>query len=136
MFDESTERSLRDRLSLAVQEEAEKDDDWPSGVVSNFKVTPASFDRVKVQLVALRLMEKSDRRKGVNDRNTYWRLTPYGETYTMSLLAVRRGERASAGPSSPDISKADGESGGSSLGGDGTVHADAIAEQAPVTDDE
>lgn len=110
MFDESRERSLRERLSVAVREEAEQDNDWPSGVVSYFHVTPPSFDRVKVQLVALRLMEKSDRRKGVNDQNTYWRLTPYGETYTMSLLAVRRGERASATSGSSDISNADGES--------------------------
>jgi hypothetical protein len=98
MFDEATERGLRNRLSLTAQERAQQDVGWPPGIVSNFEVAPASFDQVKVQLVALRLMEKSDRRKGVNDQNTYWRLTPYGETYTMSLLAARRGERAAAPP--------------------------------------
>lgn len=96
MFDEATERTLRNRLSRTAREDAAKRPDRPAGIVKDFMVTAASFDQVKVQLVALRLIEKSDRRKGVNDQNTYWRLTPHGETYTMSLLAARRGERVVA----------------------------------------
>lgn len=95
MFDEATEVALHNRLNQAVEALAQhNDDDWPDGTVKSFAVSTASFDQVKVQLVALRLIEKSERRKGVHDRNTYWRLTPFGETYTMSLLAVPRGERA------------------------------------------
>jgi hypothetical protein len=109
MFDEANESAMRDRLSRAAREAAEQANDWPGGVVSKFEVIPATFDQVKVQLVALRLIEKSDRRKGINDRNTYWRLTPYGETYTMSLLAARRGERATASLEPSDVSDPDSE---------------------------
>ena len=58
--------------------------------IRSFTVTQRAFDEVKVQLVALRLIEKSEKRHGINDSNTYWRLTSYGETYVMRLRATRR----------------------------------------------
>ncbi|MCE9530684.1 MAG: DUF4062 domain-containing protein [Planctomycetes bacterium] len=48
------------------------------------------FQAIKVQLIALGLMQKSDRRRGVSDTDTYWTLTPYGENYVMKLRALRR----------------------------------------------
>jgi hypothetical protein len=100
MFDEASEIQLRNRLSGAVKEIAPNDP--PSKTQKNrirsFIVTQGSFDKVIVQLVALQLIEKSEKRHGINDDNTYWRLTPYGETYVMRLRATRRpssvGERA------------------------------------------
>lgn len=56
-------------------------------------VSRKSFDQIVVQLLALGLMAKSDRPHGVNDRNTYWSLTPHGETVLLSLTAIRRDDQ-------------------------------------------
>lgn len=96
MFDEASESVLRSRLNdLALEWEREallsQVHEDPDGEVSNVQVLQEDFDKVKIQLVALRLIEKSGKKHGVNDKATYWTLTPYGETYVMSLHAVRSG---------------------------------------------
>jgi hypothetical protein len=60
------------------------------GSVYRLTLLSEPFDQVKIQLRALGLVTKSDRNRGVNDRNTYWTLTPYGDTYLMQLLARTR----------------------------------------------
>lgn len=47
----------------------------PVRVVS-VSVDRETFDKVKVQLVALGLIQKSVARHGVHDKHTYWSLTP------------------------------------------------------------
>ena len=56
------------------------------------------FQTIKVQLLALRLISKSTKRKSrsVNDKATYWTLTPHGETVMMTLRALRRAPAAKA----------------------------------------
>jgi hypothetical protein len=49
-----------------------------------------SFNRAIVQLFALGFIERGQRRRGVYDRNIYWRLTKRGEDYLMRVLAARR----------------------------------------------
>lgn len=53
-------------------------------------VQPDDFQTIKVQFVALGLIAKSERKRGVNDPNTYWSLTPFGENHLMKLRAIRR----------------------------------------------
>jgi hypothetical protein len=47
------------------------------------------FGTVIVQLVALGHITKSTRQRSVNDRRTYWTLTPYGESQVIRLRAIR-----------------------------------------------
>jgi hypothetical protein len=56
-------------------------------------LTEEDFQTVKVQLLALGVMQKSVKKRAVSDTETYWSLTPFGEHYTMTLKAIR----ASAG---------------------------------------
>lgn len=58
--------------------------------LTNWQLEQNSFDKIKVQLVALKLIEKSRKKHGVHDKSTYWSLTPYGEHYVMRLKAERR----------------------------------------------
>lgn len=91
MFDECDEKVMYDRLKGLVRAHARETSEWPkSGTTSDFSLYQEDVDLIRTQLVALRLIEKSDKRHGVNDTNTYWRLTPYGETHLMTLLALRR----------------------------------------------
>jgi hypothetical protein len=58
----------------------------------NYKasVTNEDFHTILVQLMALGLITKSERRRSVADRGTYWTLTPYGQTRLIQLRAIRR----------------------------------------------
>ncbi|MEZ5229198.1 MAG: hypothetical protein R2710_21780, partial [Acidimicrobiales bacterium] len=84
MFDEASETSLRSLVNKMLEEQTiernQKEIDGGNSTAElwGFLIDNASFDKVKVQLVALGLMSKSVKRHGVNDKNTYWSLTPYG----------------------------------------------------------
>lgn len=48
------------------------------------------FGTVLVQLRALGLITRSDRKRSVKDKGTYWMLTPYGDERLTTLRAIRR----------------------------------------------
>lgn len=54
------------------------------------RIEEESFQQIKVQLIALRIIELSDRRRTIKDAETYWHLTPYGFRVMMNLKALRR----------------------------------------------
>ena len=66
----------------------------------DFSVAAESFNTIKVQLRALGLITKSEKVRSVKDTQTYWSLTPYGDTAMTRLLAISRssGVTASAQP--------------------------------------
>lgn len=100
MFDEASERALmslvNDRIRSKGYQQTQKaiakatKQAIDSVSLSDFQVQQDSFDKIKVQFVALKMIEKSKKRHGVNDKGTYWSLTPYGEGYVMRLKAERR----------------------------------------------
>lgn len=53
-------------------------------------VPPDTFGTILVQLTALGLICKSERKRSVSDTGTYWALTPYGETRTIQLRAIKK----------------------------------------------
>jgi hypothetical protein len=79
------------RLMAALQEEVRLRvmADHPRHIFA--RVLKRSFQTIKVQLIALGLMKKSDRKRAPSDKETYWSLTAYGEHYVTKLVAVRRG---------------------------------------------
>lgn len=50
------------------------------------------FDRIKVQLQALGLIEPGTKRRSVSDNETYWNLTKKGEKLLLNLQAKRKEE--------------------------------------------
>ena len=48
------------------------------------------FDRIKVQLQALGLIEPGINRRSVSDNETYWNLTKKGEKLLLNLQAKRK----------------------------------------------
>lgn len=55
-------------------------------------VDTSDFETVLLQLQALGVIQQSERKRQVSDRNTYWTLTPWGRTRLTRLRAVRAGE--------------------------------------------
>lgn len=47
------------------------------------------FDTIKIQLQALGLITYGYKKRTVSDKNTYWRLTPYGEKYLLKVRAIK-----------------------------------------------
>ena len=84
MFDEATEESL----STAMEENIRLR--FPPGEMFDINLPASSFQALKVQFVALGLITLSDRKRGVHDKGTYWKLTPYGVNYVMKLMAQKR----------------------------------------------
>lgn len=60
------------------------------GVEDGREVERGSLNLVIVQLRALGLITKSDRKRTPSDTQTYWSLTPFGDNYLTQLLAIRR----------------------------------------------
>lgn len=56
----------------------------------HFKLTQESFDLIKVQLKALGLICVGDKKRSTSDKQTYWKLTPYGDYIMTKLLAIKK----------------------------------------------
>lgn len=59
--------------------------------VMRVKIDNSDFGTILVQLTALGLIQRSERKRSVNDSGTYWTLTRYGETRTVHLRAIKKG---------------------------------------------
>lgn len=81
-----TEEEAADRAE--DDDGAEKSD--RIGRIYDVEVTIESFNDVKIQLVALGLIEKGDKRRPGSDTSTYWRLTERGERQLLRLRALRK----------------------------------------------
>lgn len=82
LLEEANERQMHNRLSEHLRES------YASEKPSDFKLTDSSFETIKVQLLALGLIRRSERKHIPSDNNKYWSLTPFGETTMMKLRAI------------------------------------------------
>jgi len=92
MMNEAAEHEIQSDLSELIEsrtKEVVQGRFGPFGL-SNFWVDRNTFRTILVQLKALGLITKSIRQRSVNDKSTYWKLTPYGETMITRLRAIRK----------------------------------------------
>jgi hypothetical protein len=54
------------------------------------KVYDECFQEVKVQFIALGLIQESSRKKSAGNVHKYWSLTPYGNKMMMKLKAIKK----------------------------------------------
>lgn len=95
LFDESAERPMQRALDeycsgLVDQGAFAHPVELTNETITDISVPDAAFHEVKTQLFALGLIQRSERARGVKDRDTYWTLTPFGEKHLVSLRAIRR----------------------------------------------
>ncbi|MDN3657477.1 DUF4062 domain-containing protein [Ferruginibacter paludis] len=87
MVDEATEDNLHDELRDYLRDKIdEKYHKRPSSI----DVANVDFQTIKIQLIALGLIFKSDKKRSIKDAGVYWSLTPYGETVMMQLRALKK----------------------------------------------
>ncbi len=95
--DEPRDREADDTSDAKKSQEGQdtdsgSDDDGDSrvGGIYGATVTIESFNDVKVQFVALGLIEAGTKRRPGSDTHTYWRLTELGNHQLLRLRAIRR----------------------------------------------
>lgn len=87
MFGEAPERELKEQLQRKFEANVPL-----SRRAHLVRIDEEDFQTIKVQLLALGLIQKSERKRTASDTHTYWKLTPYGERYAMVLKAIRSTE--------------------------------------------
>jgi len=87
MVDEAPEEALRNEIVKIIREQIkEKENRRPSKI----EVNGTDFQTIKVQLIALGFIEKSDKKRSIKDNDVYWKLTPFGENKMMGLKARKK----------------------------------------------
>lgn len=83
---------LDEVADVALKKAKENGHDIEREMLYSHKVTVNNdhFGTILVQLMALGLIRRSDKKRSVNDTGTYWALTPYGETKTIQLRALKK----------------------------------------------
>ena len=92
MMNEATEQSIRSDLGEFIESRTRKglQNKFHNFTLKYFDVEVDTFRTILVQLKALGLITKSVRHRSVKDKNTYWKLTPYGDTVMTRLRAIRK----------------------------------------------
>lgn len=97
MIDEEKELRLENKLAgFILKQERSKpslvteDDLKNSNISHSINIRSEDFQIIKVQLRALGLIVKSNKKRGLKDSNTYWTLTPYGDEVMNNLCAIRQ----------------------------------------------
>lgn len=60
--------------------------------ISGIESAHDCFQQIKVQLIALGLIVRGERKRAVSDSGNYWKLTPYGESRLIATQAMRKSE--------------------------------------------
>lgn len=91
MLHECHEQEMQNALNKKVDEYLEKRNPWYKNHAGHEPAfTDDDFQAIKVQFIALGYIQKSDRKRALTDRGTYWCLTPYGEDVMMRLRALKK----------------------------------------------
>jgi hypothetical protein len=94
MLNEANESTIKKQLdSMIMNSEYKKikeQKEYAKKVISDFSIIDTHFQTIKVQLRALDLITKSEKNRSVKDIETYWTLTPYGDTVMTRLIAIKK----------------------------------------------
>lgn len=86
---ECTSEELKQKINLAYYH-AIPTEYIDFNVLSDIILRYVCEDQIHVQFQALGLMEQGTKKRAVSDKNTYWRLTPFGEKYLIQIRARRK----------------------------------------------
>lgn len=92
MIDECTDGVFEISLSKYIQDHSnwkEKSEFSKLENAQNFEISQESFNMIKVQFRALGLITSGEKKRSTSDKQTYWKLTPYGDYVMTQLLAIR-----------------------------------------------
>lgn len=89
LINEVNEKKLKSTLTNFVEEKGtqilSQNKDAKGHKFKSFIMNEEDYQTIKIQLRALGLIMQSVKKRAISDKETYWTLTPYGDT-TMNLL--------------------------------------------------
>lgn len=91
MIDEAPEPALRETFNNHMLREIQNDTDdgWETGWYrESAEISDKAWGAVIVQLRALGLITTGTKKRTVSDKSVYWKLTPAGDQYLVSLRAI------------------------------------------------
>jgi hypothetical protein len=91
LLEEASETQMKERLSSEVSKYAGTD--FPEDS-DHIRLSDDSFDTIKIQLMALGLISKSQKKHAPSDHARYWSLTPFGENQLTKLRAILKSRSA------------------------------------------
>lgn len=90
LFNEASETRMKRHLCESfIRFSQDREHDLSE--VKSVQIYTTVWQTIIVQLRALGLIQKSRKTHGVNDTDTYWTLTPYGEELLTKLRAIKKG---------------------------------------------
>ena len=103
LLDEAEQKALRSqvnawftrrygsRFRAAVRKDAEAaGDEVVAFKGTKLQLSEDDFGTLIVQLKALGLIQRSERKRSVSDKGAYWTLSPFGDTHLTTLRAIHR----------------------------------------------
>jgi hypothetical protein len=93
MINEASDYTLISKINTFIYFRTSKHiiQKYPKFIITkDFKIIDVSYHTILVQLRALGLITQSLKKRGTNDKETYWTLTPYGDNVMTQLRAIRR----------------------------------------------
>nr|WP_043604642.1 DUF4062 domain-containing protein [Novosphingobium sp. Rr 2-17] len=89
LINETTDDNLKRILSHFADWDELPDNYTDRG---NSHILVDSFNEILIQFRALGLIDQGVKKRGVNDKGSYWRITPAGDRHLIGLLARRKAE--------------------------------------------
>ena len=90
LLQEASEESMKNAVEQKIPEVLGPESFYRQHLGEQPHISADGFQTIKVQLLALGLIQRSVRKRAVSDAGTYWTLTPYGEGQMMRLRALHR----------------------------------------------
>lgn len=92
MINESTEPELINSINKLIQtkEISSIEENFDDSVIYNFQIVPDDFHTIIIQLRALKLIIKNEKKRRVDDTNTYWSLSKYGDNLMTKIRAIKK----------------------------------------------
>ena len=91
LINETTEKNLQEVIArFHIYKDTE------ASITNTPEISLESWNEILIQFRALGLIAPGSKKRGVNDRASYWVITPRGDRYLVSLLARRKQDPAPA----------------------------------------
>ena len=95
LIDEATQQSLAGVLQRFHRLQP-LDEGYALSTFPDIKVSLETWNAVLIQFRALGLMDIGTKKRAVSDKSSYWRITPKGDRYLISLFARRKSPKNDA----------------------------------------
>lgn len=92
MINEATESELRTSINTLIQtkETSSIEENFDNSVIHNFQISLEDFHTIIIQLRALKLIIKNEKKRRIDDTNTYWSLSKYGDNLMTKMRALKK----------------------------------------------